>query len=92
MIKSFKHKGLEKFFTKGSKAGIQSNHAVKLRMQLTALHTAVTIEDMDVPGWNLHPLTGNRNQQWSIIVNKNWRMVFEFRDGNATIVNYEDYH
>lgn len=92
MIKSFKHKGLEKFFTKGSKAGIQSNHAAKLTMQLTALHTAFTIDDMDIPGWNLHQLTGNRNEQWSINVNKNWRIVFEFKDGHAYIVNYEDYH
>jgi len=59
MIKSFKHKGLEKFYESGSTKGIQANHAKKLRMQLAALDTAQTIEDMDVPGYRLHQLTGS---------------------------------
>ncbi len=92
MIKSFDHKGLESFFTKGSKAGIQANHAAKLRMQLTALHTAVGIDDMRLPGWRLHPLSGRRKDTWSIWVNGNWRVTFVFENGNAYIVNYEDYH
>lgn len=92
MIKSFNHKGLERFFTKGSKAGIQANHAAKLRMQLTALHTAVDIDDMRLPGWRLHPLSGSRKNTWSIWVNGNWRVTFIFENGNAYIVNYEDYH
>ena len=58
MIKSFEHKGLERFFTKGTKSGIQASHAVKLRDQLTFLNTAMTIDDMDIPGWRLHPLKG----------------------------------
>ncbi len=92
MIKSFKHKGLERFFTKGSKAGIQANHASKLRLQLSALHTAMTIEDMKLPGWKLHNLSGNRADTWSITVNGNWRITFIFENGNVYIVNYEDYH
>ena len=92
MIKSFDHKGLEHFFTKGSKAGIQANHAAKLRMQLTALHTAVDIDDMRLPGWRLHSLSGRRKDTWSIWVNGNWRVTFVFENGNAYIVNYEDYH
>ncbi|NOZ65251.1 MAG: Killer protein [Alphaproteobacteria bacterium] len=92
MIKSFAHKGLERFFTKGSKAGIQANHAAKLRMQLTALHTAVDIDDMRLPGWRLHGLTGRQKNTWSIWVNGNWRVTFVFENGNAYIVNYEDYH
>ncbi len=92
MIKSFEHKGLEKFFTRGVKSGIQASHAVKLTDQLTALHTANNIDDMDIPGWRLHPLKGNKNNFWSIVVNKNWRLVFKFEDGHAYIVNYEDYH
>jgi proteic killer suppression protein len=90
MIKSFKHKGLGKFFETGSSAGIQ--HKQKLRIRLIALDTATCIEDMDTPGWRLHSLTGDHQGLWAIDVNKNWRIVFEFKDGNAYIVNYEDYH
>ena len=92
MIKSFKHKGLERFFLSGITKGIQANHAKKLRLQLAALDTASDIEDMRVPGYGLHPLKGNRKETWSISVSGNWRITFEFYDGNAYIVNYEDYH
>lgn len=92
MIKSFKHKGLEKFFTSGTKRGIQAKHARRLRMQLFALDTALYIEDLDIPGYRLHPLKGDRKGLWSISVSGNWRITFEFTDGNAYIVNYEDYH
>ena len=92
MIKNFKHKGLEKFFTTGSTAGIQAKHAARLEERLQALHTAITIDDMDLPGWRLHPLKGDHAGLWSINVSGNWRVVFEFVDGLAYIVNYEDYH
>ena len=72
MIKSFKHKGLHLFFETGSKKGIQASHASKLRMQLAALNTAHDIEDMDMPGYKLHRLKGNRKDIWSITVNGNW--------------------
>ena len=92
MIKTFKHKGLKKFFETGSKAGIQAKHDRKLRMQLAAIDTATTIDDVDLPGFKLHPLKGDRDGIWSITVNGNWRVTFEFVDGNAYILNYEDYH
>lgn len=92
MIKSFKHKGLEAFFASGKTRGIQAAHANKLRMQLAALDTARVIDDMDIPGYRLHPLKGSRKGIWSITVNGNWRITFEFQDGNVYIVNYEDYH
>jgi proteic killer suppression protein len=92
MIKSFKHKGLKRFFESGSLAGIQANHANRLRMQLAALDTAQTIRDMELPGFRLHPLKGGRTGLWSIAVSGNWRVTFEFLDGNAYLVNYEDYH
>ncbi|MEZ4712727.1 MAG: type II toxin-antitoxin system RelE/ParE family toxin [Caldilineaceae bacterium] len=92
MIKSFKHKGLRRFFETGSLAGIQANHVNRLRMQLAALDTAQTIDDMDVPGFRLHPLKGERIGIWSISVSGNWRITFEFVEGHAYIVNYEDYH
>ena len=92
MIKSFKHKGLERFYRSGGTRGIQANHAKKLRMQLAALDTAQTIDDIDIPGYRLHLLNGNRSGFWSISVNGNWRLTFEFSDGNIYILNYEDYH
>lgn len=92
MIKSFKHKGLEKFYSSGSTKGIQAKHANKLRMQLIALDTAHQIEDLDIPGYRLHQLKGSLKKFWSITVNANWRITFEFSDGNIYIVNYEDYH
>ena len=92
MIKTFKHKGLKKFFETGSKAGIQAKHDRKLRMQLAAIDTATIIDDVDLPGFKLHPLKGDRDGTWSITVNGNWRVTFEFVDGNAYILNYEDYH
>lgn len=92
MIKSFKHKGLKKFFEKGNQAGIQAIHANKLRMQLTAIDTASVIGDVDLPGFSLHPLKGAKKGIWSIAVNGNWRVTFEFLEGNAYILNYEDYH
>ena len=92
MIKSFKHKGLRRFFETGTLAGIQASHANRLRMQLAALDTAQTIDDMDVPGFRLHPLKSDRISLWAITVNGNWRITFEFIEGDAYIVNYEDYH
>ena len=92
MIKSFKHKGLKAYFETGSKKGIQAKHSQKLRMQLAALDTAQVIEDVDIPGYRLHKLKGNRENIWSITVNGNWRITFEFDRGDAYIVNYEDYH
>ncbi len=92
MIKSFKHKGLRKYFEVGSTSGIQPEHERKLRMQLTAIDTAQAIEDVNLLGFKLHPLKGNRDGIRSITVNGNWRITFEFINGNAFILNYEDYH
>ena len=92
MIQSFRHKGLRKYFESGSAAGIQPQHAKRLRMLLVALDTAQAIEDMNVPGFRLHPLKGSERGRWSVWVNGNWRITFEFRDGHAYVLDYEDYH
>ncbi len=92
MIKSFKHKGLEKFYSKGSTSGIQAKHARNLRLQLAALDSAQIIDDLDIPGYRLHPLKGNREGIWSITVSANWRLTFEYLDGNVFILYYQDYH
>lgn len=92
MIQSFGHKGLKQFFLSGNLAGIQPRHANRLRMLLAALDTAQSVEDMNVPGFRLHPLKGKHRGRWSVWVNGNWRVTFEFRDGNAYAVKCEDYH
>ena len=92
MIKSFRHKGLRRLFEAGIISGVRTTDAKRLRMQLAALDTAQTIEDMDIPGFRLHPLKGDMRGRWSIMVSGNWRMTFEFHDGNAYILDYEDYH
>ena len=92
IIKSFRHKGLRRFFETGSTAGIQPHQSKRLRMQLAALDTAQAIEDMDLPGFRLHPLRGQAQGRWAIAVNGNWRITFEFQDGNAYVLDYEDYH
>jgi proteic killer suppression protein len=61
-------------------------------LQLAALETALTIEDLDLPGYRLHSLKGDRKELWSITVNGNWRLTFEFFNGDVHILNYEDYH
>lgn len=92
MILSFRHKGLERFFRTGSTAGIQAKHTGKLRLLLAQLEQAATVEDMDLPGLRLHPLKGDRKGTWAVTVQANWRMTFRFDNGNAEVVDYEDYH
>jgi len=92
VIKSFQHKGLRMRFERGSHAGVQPHHAKRLRLQLAALDTAHEVEDMDIPGFGLHSLKGNMANRWSVTVSGNWRMTFEFRDGNAYVLDYEDCH
>ena len=92
MIKSFIHKGLKKFYESGNTKGIQFEHVKKIRMRLSALDTASCIEDLQLPGFNLHQLKGERSEIYSIKVSGNWRITFRFEDGDVYIVNYEDYH
>ena len=92
MIQSFRHKWLRRFYDTGTLAGIQPKHANRLRMLLAALETSQVIGDMDVPGFRLHPLKGAEKGRWSVWVNGNWRVTFEFRDGQAFVLYYEDYH
>jgi proteic killer suppression protein len=92
VIIDFKHKGLEKFFSKGIKSGIQGNHADRLRLILGRLHVSLNPRDMALPGLNLHELRGDRKGTWSVKVSGNWRVTFSFMGEDATEVNYEDYH
>ena len=92
MIKSFRHKGLQRFFETGSKAGIQATHATKLRLQLAALDQATSPEDLSAASWALHPLKGDLKKHWAVTVNGNWRMTFTFEGEDAILVDYQDYH
>ncbi len=92
MIRSFAHKGLKKFFLAGSLAGIQAKHAERLRLILAQLNQARTVEDMQIPTLALHELKGERKKTWSVTVQANWRVTFRFENGDAEIVDYEDYH
>ncbi len=92
MIKSFKHKGLERFFYSGKKKGIRPEQALKIARILDRLNAAENIKDMNYPGSFLHQLSGTLKGQYSVRVSGNWRIFFEFRDGDAYIVNYADYH
>jgi proteic killer suppression protein len=92
VIKSFRHKGIEKYFHSGSKAGIQPQHAAKLRRQLGQLEAATGHKDMDVPGWRLHALKRELKGHWAIWVDGNWRLTFSFEGEDAVLVDYQDYH
>lgn len=92
MIRSFTHKGLERFFLTGSRAGIQAQHAGKLRLILGRLHASTAPYDMRLPGLFLHELSGDRKGTWSVKVSGNWRVTFRFTESDAEAVDYEDYH
>jgi proteic killer suppression protein len=92
MIKSIRHKGLKKFHETGSTRGINSDHRQKLGDQLDFLAAATIVDDMDIPGYRLHSLKGRDKGRWAITVNGNWRLTFEFIDGDVYVLNYEDYH
>ena len=92
MIVSFSHKGLELFHYTGKTKGIQAIHVKRLRQILTLLEAAKIVEDMDAPGLKLHALKGARKGVWAVTVQANWRVTFRFENGDAEIVNYEDYH
>jgi len=92
VIKSFRHKGLQKLFLDGPKRGIQPEHAKKLEDILDRLNAATVVDDMDYPGSFLHPLKGDLKGRWSIRVSGNWRVTFRFENGDAYAVDYTDYH
>jgi len=92
VIKSFDHKGLEKFFYDGDKRGIQPAHAQKIADILDRLYASVKIQDMNYPGSNLHQLKGKLQGVWIVKVSGNWRITFKFIEGNAYVVDYKGYH
>lgn len=92
MIKSFRHKGLKDFFETGSKRGITLELATRVRIRLDVIDAAKTIADINLPGFRLHELKGQRAGTWSVWVSGNRRITFKFIDGHAYDVGLEDYH
>ena len=92
MIKSFQHKGLKRLFEKDDRRSVPAQLADKITRRLDAIDAAAQVTDLNLPGFNLHELKGDRKGTWSITVSGNWRITFEFRDGDAYIVDFEDYH
>lgn len=92
MILTFKHRGLERFFRKGDHRGIIARTEVRTERILDRLDTVVRPEDMNIPGFKYHPLTGNRKGAYAVSVTRNWRITFRFDGKDAIDVDLEDYH
>jgi toxin HigB-1 len=90
MIKTFRHRGIERFFREGTKAGIQPKHEKRLRFQLGWLDAARSAADMNLPGWRWHALTGALKGHWAVWVEENWRLTFTFDGSDAVLVDYQD--
>ena len=92
MIQKFKHKGIKQLFESGASSGVNPKHVMRIRKILALIETAESLEDMDLPGLELHQLRGNRKGTWAVKVSGNWRITFKIQNGDAFDVNYEDYH
>jgi len=92
MIKTFRHKGLKRLFEEDEPRGVIAEHLVKLRNILARLDAANSVEDMALPGFNLHALKGELRGFMAVTVRANWRVIFRFAEGHAFEVNYLDYH
>lgn len=92
VILRFRHKGLERLFTKNEAKGVQGQQAPRLLRLLDLLDAASVPADMEVPGLGLHPLKGEMRGRWALKVSGNWRLTFRFEGEDVTDVDLEDYH
>ena len=92
MIRSIRHKGLRRLFEDDDERGVAPEHLKKLRNILARLDAVKVVSDMDLPGLRLHPLHGDLKGYWAVTVRANWRVIFKFENGNASDVDYVDYH
>ena len=92
MIRTFRHKGLQRFFEKGDRSKIKPDHRKRVHLILTILNAAKDIQDINYPGSNLHRLTGEFESFWSVNISGNWRLIFKFEDGDVCDLDYLDYH
>ena len=92
MIKNFRHKGLKELFETGTSKSIGGSRAARIVRQLDVLDAATSIQGVNVPGYKLHPLKGDRKSEWAIWVSGNWRITFRPENEDMYDVNLEDYH
>lgn len=92
MIKNIRHKSLKRFFENGDEKGLPAQHLTRIRLVLAVLDTISELNEINIPGGNLHPLKGDRKGQWALTIKKNWRITFRFEKGDAFDLDYEDYH
>lgn len=92
MIRRFRHRGLRRLYTNDDRRELNAEHVDKIARVLAFLDRASRPEDMDLPGFRLHPLKGDRAGYWSVTIRANWRIIFRFEDGDVTDVDLLDYH
>ncbi len=92
MIRSFRHKGLKRLYEDDDPRGVMAEHLAKLRNILARLDAAGSVDDMNLPGFNLHAMKGQLRGFMAVTVRANWRVIFRFVEGHAFEVNYLDYH
>jgi proteic killer suppression protein len=92
MIRSFRHKGLRRFYQSDDRSKLPPELVERIRSILSAIDEAKVIGDMALPTLKLHALKGDRKGLWAVTVRANWRIVFRFAGGNAFDVDFEDYH
>lgn len=92
MIRTFRHKGLRQLFETGKARAVAADLQRRLVRQLDLLNRATSAADMNLPGFRLHELKGERKGTWSVTVSGNWRLTFTFSGDDAFDVDLEDYH
>lgn len=92
VIRSFRHKGLEAFFTRDDPRKILADRVDRITRLLDRLDGAKVPQDMNLPGWGFHELKGKRKGEYAVSVSGNWRITFRFESVDAFDVNLEDYH
>jgi proteic killer suppression protein len=83
---------LKRLYERDDPRGLNAGHCEKILRILARLDQASKPQHMDLPGFRLHPLKGELSGFWSVTVQANWRIIFRFEDGDATDVDYLDYH
>jgi proteic killer suppression protein len=92
MIGSFKHRGLKRFYVRDDRSGIRPDLVDTVQEILTVLDDAASPQDLNLPGYRLHPLKGELKGFWSVNVGANWRIIFRFQGADAFDVELIDYH
>jgi toxin HigB-1 len=92
MIRHFRHRGLKRLYESDDRREVSPQHADKIARILARLDEATRPQELNLPGFRLHPLKGDLAGYWSITVSANWRIIFRFEGGGATNVDLVDYH